>query len=106
MELTTRQRRLVGLVVVVVLVAMMFVGRVLDMDTATTVLAPARGDVVMLYYPRDPDRPVVKRVIAMEGDTVRIEDGLLYINGVLLPGEYVPPDFRNYENSGPLSPAN
>ena len=62
---------------------------------------PVPGDIVMLYYPRDPDKSFVKRVIAMEGDTVRIEDGRVYVNEVLLPDEYVPPDFRSHENHGP-----
>ena len=62
---------------------------------------PEPGDIVMLYYPRDPDKSFVKRVIAMEGDTVRIEDGLVYVNEVLLSDEYVPPDYRSHENHGP-----
>jgi len=33
---------------------------------------PRRGDIVMLYYPLNPDKSFVKRVIAEEGDTVRI----------------------------------
>ena len=62
---------------------------------------PEPGDIVMLYYPRDPDKSFVKRVIAMEGDTVRIEDGRVYVNEVLLSDEYVPPDYRSHENHGP-----
>ena len=62
---------------------------------------PEPGDIVMLYYPRDPDKSFVKRVIAGEGDTVRIEDGRVYVNEVLLPDEYVPPDYRSHENHGP-----
>ena len=62
---------------------------------------PEPGDIVMLYYPRDPDKSFVKRVIAQEGDSVRIEDGRVYVNEVLLPDEYVPPDFRSHENHGP-----
>ena len=30
---------------------------------------PRRGDIVMLYYPLNPDKSFVKRVIAEEGDT-------------------------------------
>ena len=30
--------------------------------------APRRGDIVMLYYPLNPDKSFVKRVIAEEGD--------------------------------------
>ena len=62
---------------------------------------PEPGDIVMLYYPRDPDKSFVKRVIAGEGDSVRIENGRVYVNEVLLPDEYVPPDFRSHENHGP-----
>ena len=63
--------------------------------------APQPGEIVMLYYPRDPDKSFVKRVIAMEGDTVRIEDGRVYVNEVLLADEYVPADLRSHENHGP-----
>ena len=34
--------------------------------------SPQRGDIVMLYYPLDPDKSFVKRVIAEPGDSVRI----------------------------------
>ena len=36
---------------------------------------PHVGDIVMLYYPLDPEKSFVKRVIAEEGDQVRIVDG-------------------------------
>lgn len=62
---------------------------------------PQPGDIVMLYYPRDPDKSYVKRIIAKEGDTVRIEDGHVYVNDVLLPDQYVPPEYRSHENIGP-----
>ena len=37
--------------------------------------SPRKGDIVMLYYPVNPDKSFVKRVIAEEGDLVRIVDG-------------------------------
>ena len=43
---------------------------------------PRRGDIVMLYYPLNPDKSFVKRVIAEEGDQVRIVDGRVYVNDV------------------------
>ena len=64
---------------------------------------PEPGDIVMLYYPKEPDKSFVKRVIAVPGDTVQIEDGRVYVNKVLLPDEYVPPDFRSHENDGLLT---
>jgi signal peptidase I len=62
---------------------------------------PKPGDVVMLFYPRDPDKSFVKRVVAEEGDTVRIEEGQVYVNEELQPDLFVPPEFRSYENHGP-----
>jgi signal peptidase I len=62
---------------------------------------PEPGDIVMLYYPRDPDKSFVKRIVAQEGDTVRIEDGRVYVNEVALPDAYVPAEFRSHENHGP-----
>jgi signal peptidase I len=34
----------------------------------------------MLYYPIDPNKSFVKRVIAEEGDNVRIVDGRVFVN--------------------------
>ena len=62
---------------------------------------PQPGDIVMLFYPRDPDKSFVKRIIAKEGDTVRIEGGQVYVNEALLPDTHVPPAFRSYEHHGP-----
>ena len=62
---------------------------------------PRRGDIVMLYYPLNPDKSFVKRVIAEEGDEVRIVDGRVYVNEVPLADDYVPQEFRSHENRGP-----
>ena len=34
-----------------------------------------RGDVVVFHYPRDPQKSYIKRVIALPGDELRIDDG-------------------------------
>ena len=62
---------------------------------------PKPGDIVMLFYPKDPDKSFVKRVIAEEGDTVRINEGKVYVNDVIQPDIYVPSDFRSFDNHGP-----
>jgi signal peptidase I len=59
---------------------------------------PRRGDIVMLFYPRDPDKSFVKRVIAEEGDTVKIEDGRVFVNDVPMPDDYVLPEYRSHED--------
>ena len=62
---------------------------------------PRPGDIVMLYYPLNPDKSFVKRVIAEEGDTVRIVDGRVYVNDVPLHDDYVPAEFRSHDDWGP-----
>jgi signal peptidase I len=64
---------------------------------------PLPGDIVMLYYPINPEKMFVKRVIAKENDTVRIVDGRVYVNDVALHDEYVPEEFRSHDDWGPLT---
>jgi signal peptidase I len=54
-----------------------------------------RGDVVVFHYPRDPQKSYIKRVIALPGDQLRIDDGRTYVNGQLLPEPYVPRKFHD-----------
>ncbi|MEY4636630.1 MAG: Signal peptidase [Acidobacteriota bacterium] len=63
--------------------------------------APQRGDIVMLYYPLDPDKSYVKRVIAEEGDAVRVVDGRVYVNDVALRDDFVPVEYRSHDDWGP-----
>jgi signal peptidase I len=62
---------------------------------------PRRGDIVMLYYPLNPDKSFVKRVIAEEGDTVRIIDGRVYVNDIPLQDDYVKQENRSHDDWGP-----
>jgi len=63
--------------------------------------SPRRGDIVMLYYPLDPDKMFVKRVIAEEGDQVRIVDGRVYVNDVPMASDFVPPEYQSHDDWGP-----
>jgi signal peptidase I len=62
---------------------------------------PRPGDIVMLYYPLNPEKMFVKRVIAKEGDVVRIVEGKVYVNDVPLHDDYVPQEFRSHDDYGP-----
>ena len=62
---------------------------------------PRPGDIVMLYYPLNPEKMFVKRVIAREGDTVRIVDGRVYVNDVPLHDDYVPAGVPQPRRLGP-----
>src|ERR1700741_4939943 len=55
----------------------------------------SRGDVVVFHYPRDPQKSYIKRVIALPGDRLSIENGIVYVNGKLLKEPYVPEAYRD-----------
>ena len=62
---------------------------------------PHKNDIVMLYYPVNPDKSFVKRVIAEENDLVRIVDGKVYVNDAPVDDTYVPGEFRSHDDWGP-----
>jgi signal peptidase I len=62
---------------------------------------PQVGDIVMLYYPLKPEKSFVKRIIAEEGDQVRIVDGRVYRNDVLVDDSFVPAEYRSHDDWGP-----
>jgi signal peptidase I len=62
---------------------------------------PQVGDIVMLYYPIDPDKSFVKRIVAEPNDTLRSQNGRVYRNEVPLPDEFIPPEFRSTDTWGP-----
>jgi signal peptidase I len=47
-----------------------------------------RGDVIVFHYPIDSSIHLVKRVIGMPGDHLRLRDNHVYINGVALNEPY------------------
>lgn len=50
---------------------------------------PQRGDIIVFEPPLQTDKDFIKRVIALPGETVRIERGKVYVNGKLLDEPYV-----------------
>jgi signal peptidase I len=62
---------------------------------------PHIGDIVMLYYPLNPEKSFVKRVIAEEGDQVRVVDGRVFRNDVPMDDAFVPSEYRSHDDWGP-----
>ena len=54
-----------------------------------------RGDVVVFHYPRDPEKSYIKRVIALPGDRLRIDRGVVLVNGQPQAEPYVPEEYRD-----------
>ena len=75
--------------------------RILVNKLAYRIGEPQVGDVVMLYYPNNPEKMFVKRVIAAEGDSVRIIDGQVFRNNEAMDDSYVAPENRSKDIWGP-----
>lgn len=75
-------------------------GEVMLVDrTAYTFKTPARGDIVLCYYPDEYYESQelayasrVKRVIAVAGDTIETLDGEVYVNGEKITEPYLSPE--------------
>jgi len=72
---------------------------------------PKRGDVVVFIYPLDPGKDFIKRVVAVEGDTVQIINKKLIINGAEVPDPHAvykddtifPAEVQKRDNFGPVT---
>lgn len=48
-----------------------------------------RGDIVVFWYPKEPDKSYVKRIIGLPGERVEVRNGKVLINGVELQEDYL-----------------
>jgi signal peptidase I len=72
---------------------------------------PKRGEVIVFIYPLEPEKDFIKRVIGVPGDTVRIVNKKLYINGaeaqdphaVYKEDTLLPGDAQKRDNFGPIT---
>lgn len=62
--------------------------------------APKRGDIIVFKYPVDNKTDYVKRLIGLGGETVELKNNRLYINGQMMPENYLPQGVR-LDNFGP-----
>ena len=60
-----------------------------------------RGDIVVFWYPNDPSKSYIKRVIGLPGEIVEVREGSVYINGAILEEKYLDPS----ENASSASQA-
>jgi len=48
-----------------------------------------RGDIVVFWFPNDPDKSYVKRVIGLPGETVEVRNGKVFVNSQELSEAYL-----------------
>jgi len=60
-----------------------------------------RGDIVVFWYPKDPTKSFIKRVVGLPGEIVEIRSGVVFINGKPLPEQYVTPEYFDYASCPP-----
>ena len=59
---------------------------------------PERGEIVIFKYPLNPRKDFVKRLIALQGEEVKIMDGKIFIDGKPVKNTLI--ENRYYYNSG------
>jgi len=52
---------------------------------------PARGDVMVFRFPKDPSTDYIKRVVGLPGDEIVFRNQQLFVNGQQVPAEPLPP---------------
>jgi signal peptidase I len=53
-----------------------------------------RGDIVVFWYPNDPSKSYIKRVVGLPGETVEVREGRVLINGRVLEETYLDPQLN------------
>lgn len=61
-----------------------------------------RGDIVVFWYPLDPSKSYIKRVVGLPGEWVAIQDGRVLVNGKPLPEPYVPAGYLDRQSYPPV----
>ena len=57
-----------------------------------------RGDVVVFYFPREPQISFIKRVVGLPGDLIELRAGQLFVNNQRVNEDYLAAQFRDHDN--------
>ncbi|HUE42319.1 MAG TPA: signal peptidase I [Candidatus Sulfotelmatobacter sp.] len=61
-----------------------------------------RLDVVVFWYPLDHSKSFIKRIIGLPGESVEIRQGTVYVNGRAIEEPYVPTQYEDLSDYGPV----
>jgi signal peptidase I len=71
---------------------------------------PKQGEIIVFKYPLNPSKDMVKRVVALEGQTIEIRNKIVYVDGKMVPDpdmakhsdpRILPEDYSARDNFGP-----
>src|SRR2546426_6485400 len=71
-----------------------FVNKLIYYDEYRWAPKVERGDIVVFWYPDDPSKSYIKRVMGLPGDTVEIHEGMVRVNGPDLEEKYLDQRFN------------
>jgi signal peptidase I len=57
-----------------------------------------RGDLVVFWFPGDPTKSYIKRVIGVPGDSVEVDGGVVIVNGRRIEEPYVLEQYRDRQS--------
>jgi signal peptidase I len=60
-----------------------------------------RGDIVVFWFPDDPSKSYIKRVIGLPGETVQMRSGRIFINGKEMAEPYLDPSLNVTDDDRP-----
>jgi len=60
-----------------------------------------RGDIVVFWFPDDPSKSYIKRVVGLPGDTVELHEGRVRVNGRDLEETYLDPQLNTARPNRP-----
>src|SRR5688572_7562218 len=71
-----------------------FVNKLIYYDEYSWAPKVDRGDIVVFWFPDDPSKSYIKRVVGLPGDTIEMRDGTVRVNGTQIDERYLDPRFN------------
>lgn len=68
-----------------------FVNKLIYYDEYSWAPKVDRGDIVVFWFPDDPSKSYIKRVVGLPGDTIEMRDGTVRVNGNEVSEKYLDP---------------